>query len=267
MRIPYKIKYSFIAAIIIPCFGRIALIGSGVEYEIHRYTIPLVVGAIMGFLIGYFLDKWSASMAALEKTNKQLMNQAKKFNTANYWHFALFKKSHSIILVSDPATGKIIDANPQASSFYGYPEEKLKQMSLHDINAQDKHLVTERMLAAQKETRKVFYTKHKLANGETKDVEIFSGAINIDNTPLLLSFVQDITELNRLRGILSICSHCKKIRDKKGGWINIETFIECNSAANFSHGLCSTCIDELYPDHSTDPRIKALKAKSEALQT
>ena len=98
-------------------------------------------------------------------------------------------------------------------------------MSIHDINTQSQEKISLELTEAHKKKRKVFYFKHRLASGEIKDVEVFSGAISIDDTPLLLSFVQDITELNRLRGILSICSHCKKIRNKKGGWTEIEIFI------------------------------------------
>lgn len=257
--IPYKIQYSLIAALIVPCFGRAALNGSGVEHELYRYIFPLLVGASSGFLIGHFCDKWRSSIRALKTTNKELRKEVKRSNTAQSWHSALFEKSHSIILVLDPTTGRIIYANPQASSFYGFPNEKLTKMSIHDINTQSQKTISQELSRANKEKRKMFYFKHRLASGEIKDVEVFSGAINIDGTPLLLSFVQDITELNRLRGILSICSHCKKIRNKKGGWTEIETFIGSNSAADFSHGLCPSCLDELYPEYTTDPKLQSLK--------
>ena len=245
----YKIICSLIAAVVVPCFGRIALHGSGVEGEIVRYIVPLIVGSTSGLLIGHFLDKWRASMKLLEKKNRQLRVKSRRLNTATSWHSALFEKCHSIILIIDPKTGKIIDANPQACSFYGYPEKQIKEMTVYQVDTQSKKKISHQLAEAGREKRKLFYLKHRLASGEIKDVEVFSGAINIDNTPLLLSFVQDITELNRLRGILSICSHCKKIRNKNGSWTNFETFIECNSAVDFSHGLCPACIDKLYPNH------------------
>lgn len=254
----YKFICSLIAAIVVPCFGRIALNGSGVEHDLHRYIIPLTVGATSGFLIGHYFDKWRNSMKLLEETNEQLIREAKRSNTADSWHYALFEKSHSVILVIASDTGKIVDANPQASIFYGYPVNKLKQMHIHEINTESKKKLSQKLFDANKETRKVYYFKHRLASGEVKDVEVFSGAITIDDKPLLLSFIQDITELNRLKGILSICSNCKKIRDKKGGWTEVEQFIEANTAADFSHGMCPTCIDKLYPNHARDPRIEAL---------
>jgi len=51
-----------------------------------------------------------------------------------------------------------------------------------------------------------------------------------------------------LRGILPICASCKKIRDDKGYWTQIETYIGRHSEAVFSHGVCPKCIKEQYPD-------------------
>lgn len=55
-------------------------------------------------------------------------------------------------------------------------------------------------------------------------------------------------EVKILRGLLPICSYCKKIRDDKGYWKQIEVYIAANSQADFSHGLCPECGLEHYPD-------------------
>lgn len=55
--------------------------------------------------------------------------------------------------------------------------------------------------------------------------------------------LEDIKTLNRL---LPICSQCKKIRDDKGYWNQIESYIEKNSETKFSHSLCPECSDEFY---------------------
>jgi steroid delta-isomerase-like uncharacterized protein len=57
---------------------------------------------------------------------------------------------------------------------------------------------------------------------------------------------QVITEIEILKGILPICASCKKIRDDKGYWNQVETYIESHSGARFSHGLCEECANELY---------------------
>lgn len=181
--IPDKIQYSLIVAAIVPCLGRIALSGSGVEHDLYRYIIPLAFGATSGFLIGHYFDKWRGSMRILKKQNEKLKQDAKLLDTAQSWHFALFEKSHSVILVLDPQTGRIIYANPQTSSFYGFPNEKLTQMSIHDINTQSQEKTSQKLTEASKKKRKVFYFKHRLASGEIKDVEVFSGTINIAPPP------------------------------------------------------------------------------------
>ena len=55
-------------------------------------------------------------------------------------------------------------------------------------------------------------------------------------------------EVKVLRGLLPICSMCKKIRDDQGNWTQIETYIHTHSEAVFSHGFCPECAREYYPD-------------------
>jgi hypothetical protein len=57
-----------------------------------------------------------------------------------------------------------------------------------------------------------------------------------------------IEEIRTLRGILPICAHCKKIRDDRGAWNQIEAYIQLHSAAQFSHGICPDCLDRYYGD-------------------
>lgn len=57
---------------------------------------------------------------------------------------------------------------------------------------------------------------------------------------------QALAEIQTLRGIIPICSHCKKIRDDKGIWEQIEIYIQQHSDAVFSHGLCPSCMQDLY---------------------
>ncbi|MCU0289304.1 MAG: response regulator [Acidobacteria bacterium] len=56
-----------------------------------------------------------------------------------------------------------------------------------------------------------------------------------------------IAQVKKLSGLLPICCKCKKIRDEKGSWHELEDYIQSHSEADFSHGLCPTCSQELYP--------------------
>ena len=51
-------------------------------------------------------------------------------------------------------------------------------------------------------------------------------------------------EMKILHGLLPICAKCKKIRDEKGYWNQIESYISNHSEIQFSHGLCEACIDD-----------------------
>ena len=55
-------------------------------------------------------------------------------------------------------------------------------------------------------------------------------------------------EIKRLSGLLPICSSCKKIRDNKGYWNQIEDYVDEHSEVTFTHGICPECARELYPD-------------------
>jgi len=57
-----------------------------------------------------------------------------------------------------------------------------------------------------------------------------------------------LAEVRTLRGILPICSHCKKIRDDNGYWNMLESYIHKHSEADFSHGICPECAKKYYPD-------------------
>lgn len=58
-----------------------------------------------------------------------------------------------------------------------------------------------------------------------------------------------LKEVKTLSGLLPICSHCKKIRDDKGYWNLLESFISTHSEATFSHSICPECAKKFYPEY------------------
>jgi hypothetical protein len=56
-------------------------------------------------------------------------------------------------------------------------------------------------------------------------------------------------EVKTLRGIIPICSYCKKIRDDEGYWNQVEVYVKKRSNANFSHGICPDCMKEYFPQY------------------
>ena len=55
-----------------------------------------------------------------------------------------------------------------------------------------------------------------------------------------------LSKVKILSGLLPICSSCKKIRDDKGYWNQIESFISAHSDTTFTHGMCPGCLQELF---------------------
>ena len=57
-----------------------------------------------------------------------------------------------------------------------------------------------------------------------------------------------LDEVKTLRGIVPICANCKKIRDDKGYWNQVEQYVSDHTEAQFSHGICPDCAQKLYPE-------------------
>jgi hypothetical protein len=65
---------------------------------------------------------------------------------------------------------------------------------------------------------------------------------------LIAELQKALSEVKTLSGLLPICASCKSIRDDKGYWSQIETYIRDHSEAEFSHGICPVCMKKLYPE-------------------
>ncbi len=60
--------------------------------------------------------------------------------------------------------------------------------------------------------------------------------------------VKALKDVKTLKGLIPICSNCKKIRDDTGFWNEVEVYVQEHSNAEFSHGLCPDCAKKLYPE-------------------
>jgi hypothetical protein len=65
---------------------------------------------------------------------------------------------------------------------------------------------------------------------------------------LIVELMDALSKVKTLSGLLPICSYCKKIRDDKGYWNQIESYIHEHSEAEFSHSICQECAKKYYPD-------------------
>ena len=115
------------------------------------------------------------------KTDLEVNGSPRK-NTRESEEFysALFQNNHAVMLLIDPETADIVDANQAACSFYQYSYESLIKMKMHDINTLSKESVFEAMRQARLEHKNYFHFQHRLANGEIRDVEVYSGPVRIE---------------------------------------------------------------------------------------
>jgi hypothetical protein len=95
-----------------------------------------------------------------------------------------------------------------------------------------------------------------LALGSIVFYSVLLLAVTAFLTILFRRFQRDLdtafAQIKTLRGIIPICSSCKKIRDDQGYWNQLETYIGKHSDADLSHGICPDCAARLYPDFNLD---------------
>jgi YesN/AraC family two-component response regulator len=65
---------------------------------------------------------------------------------------------------------------------------------------------------------------------------------------LIQSLQNALANVKLLSGLLPICASCKKIRDDKGYWNQVESYVQQHSEAKFSHGMCPDCLKKWYPE-------------------
>jgi PAS domain S-box-containing protein len=74
--------------------------------------------------------------------------------------------------------------------------------------------------------------------------------IESEREKLVIALEDSLAKLRRLSGMLPICASCKRIRDDKGYWQQVEEYIGEHSEAEFSHGICPECAEKLYPKYA-----------------
>ena len=106
----------------------------------------------------------------------------------------IFETNQAIKLILDPEDGRIVDANQAASRFYGYPHDRLVGMNIRQINRMDGDAVTQVMRQASQQQRLAFEFRHQLADGDVRDVEVFTGPLAYRGKTLLYSIIHDVSE-------------------------------------------------------------------------
>ncbi|MDY0325396.1 MAG: PAS domain S-box protein [Candidatus Cloacimonadaceae bacterium] len=111
---------------------------------------------------------------------------------------SLFENNHAAMLLIDPDNGAIMDANPAACAYYGWPRDVLMKRCIDEINKLTPEQTRAEMQLARAEKRNHFYFQHRLADGTVRDVEVYSSPIRLKHKDLLYSIIHDITDRKRV---------------------------------------------------------------------
>ncbi len=110
---------------------------------------------------------------------------------------ALFERSHLPMMLVDPVSTQIVDANQAACDFYGYGYDDFTAMSVLQVNTLPPDDAREELVRAAGGVRNYFQFHHRLSDGSVRDVEVYSNLISIHSRELLFEIVHDVTERHR----------------------------------------------------------------------
>jgi len=207
-------------------------------------------------------------------TERKQMEEALKESEEKYRK--LFEEIADPIFVADPETGILIDCNYAALELVGRKRSELigkHQKILHPPEEIEGGYSKSFKEHISKQDGRVLEEQVITKKGEIKEVAIRANVIEVEGKKQIQGMFRDITErkqaeevreklieelhdalvkVKTLSGLLPICASCKKIRDNKGNWNHIETYIREHSEADFSHGICPECSRKLYPELQDD---------------
>ncbi|MFH1673966.1 MAG: PAS domain S-box protein [Pseudomonadota bacterium] len=176
----------------------------------------------------------------------------------------ILKDSNDAITVQD-LQGNIMAWNRGAEKMYGYTEAEALEMNFAQIVPPDKKKEAMKYLEwiTSGEIVESFETQRITKDGKILDVWLVLTCLKDDSGIIdsIATTERDITEIKNelrrketevkiLRGLLPICASCKEIRDDKGYWHQIESYIRDHSEAEFSHSICPKCAEKMRAEFS-----------------
>ena len=227
--------------------------------------VIILLGA--GGLVLLRSEKRKTELETEAKYLKQIANGSVALRESEERLKKIMNGIHAGILVVDSKTHVIVDVNPCATELIGASREKIVGHVCHKFVCpveKGKCPVTDLKQGMDNSERILIN-----AQGESIPILKTVTRINLDGSEYLVESFLDISDrkqseeereklikelqdalskIKTLSGLLPICSACKKIRDDKGYWNQIEAFIRDHSEAEFSHSICPECAKRLYPN-------------------
>ncbi|WP_141046930.1 response regulator [Aliarcobacter cryaerophilus] len=181
------------------------------EY-LHQWKKNLLIAAILIvlFIIASFLlfRTMRANYFKELKLSKEIEIVKNRFEN-------MFKVHSSIMLLIEPETGNIIDANISACKFYGYTLDEFKKLNISDINVLSKKDIQDKIEEAKNLNNNTFIFPHILKSGEIKTIESNTSPIETEKGKILFSIIKDISKHLELE---------KEIQEEKERYKNLTNY-------------------------------------------
>lgn len=243
-------------------------------WQSHMVTIffSTFIAVMVAYLVmrktDLLLEQIAEENEIRRRTEDELRLSKEKF-------YKLFHANPDWVIISSLKDGRYIDVNDAYLRMTGYNREEIIGHTSSELNIwvePDKRKAMIPILL--KEGRIINHeVRFRMKSGEILFMLRSAELIELGGEAALVSVCKDISERNQasiererlvaqledslskvklLSGMLPICSSCKRIRDDKGNWFQMESYIKERSEAEFTHGLCDDCAGKLYPQfHKT----------------
>jgi PAS domain S-box-containing protein len=183
---------------------------------------------------------------------------------------AIMEQSPEAIFLIDAETGGILEANSAFQELLGYSLEEIVGLPIFDLVSADRGIMDRRFQETVQTGKPTFDERqYRKKDGSLTDVWVSRKVVFYAGKEVMCVILHDLTERKRaeaerekligelqealgniktLSGLIPICAQCKKIRDDKGYWQQVEVYVRDHSEAKFSHGLCPECTKLLFPE-------------------
>jgi PAS domain S-box-containing protein len=230
-------------------------------------ALPVYMGDKLGGFVGFdnvhSTGEWGDEDNSLLQVAAELIGRAiaqrraeQALHESRELYRTIFQGSRAVQLLIEPDSGAIVDANPAAIDFYGYTHDQLTALRIGDINTLSEQEIRQRMTAARDGSARQFEFQHRLASGQLRHVQVFSGKIVIAGKTLLNSIILDITDRQIAEAALRFTQFAVDHLGEMALWMNSSgRFTYVNDAAcrllGYSREELLTMsvpdIDPLYP--------------------
>lgn len=157
------------------------------KQDVVKWVFVTILFSISIFIVIMFWNKRLQNEIKQHKKSKALLTENE------YRYRQIFETNPAIKLIIDPKDGAIVEVNNAACDFYGYSKDEFASLKISDINILSREEVAEEMERAKSENKLFFNFSHKLASGEIRNVEVYSGPVMYGDKTYLHSIIHDVT--------------------------------------------------------------------------